>query len=254
MERLVGSVGSGNPRRASVMPGRSIVFAIAIANVVATAGFAFAAEAADSGVLARLGCDTCHLTLAPDDAQRTVERYADRRGPDLFYAGAKYRADWLAAWLADPLPIRPAGITPSDRTRRSPDGDVLESMPTPHPRLESQRIDEVVRALAALEWGRDLLPQAAPVLPSMPRMLAELNFTKFKGCGSCHRVSSDGPPLSGPDLFGAWMRLRPEFLASYIAKPQAWDPVAPMPDYGLTTAEVGKLMEYLRLLSEEEDR
>jgi cytochrome c1 len=60
-----------------------------------------------------------------------------------------------------------------------------------------------------------------------------------------------GPPLSGPDLSDAFDRLRPEFLASFIAKPQAWDPVAPMPGYGLEPGEVGKLVAYLRLLSEE---
>lgn len=206
---------------------------------------------ADPGILDRSGCTACHRTAEPPSAERTVERHAERKGPDLFYAGSKYRSEWLAAWLADPRPIRPAGLDPAGQTRRSPDGDVLASTPAAHPRAERDRIGELVEALEALDWGHELLPATSPAPPTMPRMLAELNFTKFKGCGSCHRVTPDGPPLSGPDLFDAWARLRPEFLASFIAKPQAWDPVAPMPDYGLAPAEVGKLMAYLRLLSED---
>ncbi len=220
--------------------------------VISMAWFIPASAESGSSILDRSGCNACHQTSAPKPGERTVERYAKRKGPDLFYAGAKYRSVWLAAWLAEPHSIRPAGVNPGEHTEMSSDGDALASPPASHPRLAPDRIDEVVTALAALDWGSEMLPQTSPVLPAMPRMLAELNFTKFKGCGSCHRVSPDGPPLSGPDLFDAWTRLRPEFLASYVAKPQAWDPVAPMPDYGLAPAEVGKLMEYLRLLSEDE--
>ncbi|MEZ4281922.1 MAG: hypothetical protein R3F21_20150 [Myxococcota bacterium] len=233
----------GNSRQAFSM----FVFLVA-------AAWTLTAEAqapADVSVLDRAGCNACHLISAPRPDEQTVERHATRKGPDLFYSGAKYRSDWLAAWLAEPRAIRPAGLHPGDHTKRTPAGDVLDSAPAPHPRLASDQIDEVVKALAALDWGSEMLPKTNPELPAMPRMLAELNFSKFKGCGSCHRVTPDGPPLSGPDLFDAWARLRPEFLASFIAKPQAWDPVAPMPDYGLAPAEVGKLMEYLRLLSED---
>lgn len=234
-----------------VRVGNSGLAALLVVVLGATAFLAPPPAKADPKILDRSGCTACHQTSAPAPAERTVERHAKRKGPDLFYAGSKYRSEWLADWLADPKPIRPAGPTPVEHTRRSPDGDVLASPPAAHPRVAPDRIGEVVEALEALDWGRDLLPQASPTPPTMPRMLAELNFTKFKGCGSCHRVSLDGPPLSGPDLLDAWARLRPEFLASFIEKPQAWDPVAPMPDYGLTPAEVGKLMAYLRLLSED---
>jgi cytochrome c551/c552 len=206
---------------------------------------------ARSDVLEDLGCNRCHQLEPIPQSERTLESFVERGGPDLFYAGSKYRPEWLAAWLADPKPIRPAGIRPSDLTSTSETGDTLAAAPAPHPAVPRNRIDAVVSALESRKWGAELLPNPAPVPAQVPRMLAELNFVKFKGCGSCHRTTASGPPLTGPDLMDGWSRLQPAFLAAYIANPQNWDPVAPMPGYALEPLEVGKLMEYLRLLSQE---
>ena len=117
--------------------------------------------------------------------------------------------------------------------------------------MSQSKADAVLAALVALDWGSQRLPESLPVAPPVPRMLAEMNFVKFKGCASCHRVAPDFGGVSGPQLYGATERLRPEFLASYISDPQAWDPVAPMPGYDLPDIEVAKLIRYLQLLSEE---
>lgn len=117
--------------------------------------------------------------------------------------------------------------------------------------MPAARLEAMVDALVALDWQSERLPDAVQIR-SVPGMLARLNFVKFKGCGSCHRSSEDFGGISGPELYTAWTRLRPEFLWSYIADPQAWDPVASMPGYALVPAEVGKLVDYLRQLSEED--
>lgn len=213
--------------------------------------FASTSGAHAGPALDELGCGSCHQLTPPAAAERTVASYAARKGPDLFYAGSKLREDWLQRWLAAPTPIRPAGLHPAEHTRSSEANDVVASPPEAHPAVPADRLDAVVKELIALDWGRELLPKAPVARTPVPRALAEMNFTKFKGCGSCHRTSEDGAPLSGPDLFDAHERLREEFLVSFIGKPQAWDPVAPMPDYGLEAPEVGKLVEYLRLLGEE---
>lgn len=230
--------------------GRSLstpfVWAIALLCIAAPASGASAGTAA----LEELGCGGCHQLAPPAAAERNVESYAARKGPELFYAGSKFRPEWLRSWLAKPTPIRPAGLHPAQHTRSSEAGDVVASPPAAHPPVSADRLDSVVAELIALEWGRELLPSAPAARAPVPRALAELNFTKFKGCGSCHRTVADAAPLSGPDLFDAHLRMREDFLASFIANPGAWDPVAPMPDYGLEPAEVGKLVEYLRLLGE----
>jgi len=210
------------------------------------------ARAGDVTALQKLQCGDCHRLTPPAAGERTLERYAARKGPDLFYAGSKFRPEWLRAWLVRPTPIRPAGLHPAERTRTSATGDTLAGGDPPaHPPVPKGRVDAVVQALEGLDWGRDRLAGGPGARPAVPRALAELNFVKFKGCGSCHRTAKDVPPRSGPDLFDAFARLRPEFLTSYIADPQAWDPVAPMPGYALDAVEVAKLVEYLRLLSED---
>lgn len=205
---------------------------------------------AASNVLEELGCVDCHQLEPIPQSERTIERLVERKGPDLFYAGSKYRSEWLRGWLAEPKPIRPAGMQPAVLTERSAPGDVLSGAPPSHPAVPAARLEAVIEALETRDWGHDLLPNPSPVPAPVPRMLAELNFVKFKGCGSCHRTTANATPLSGPDLVDGWSRLQPAFLAAYLSNPQAWDPVAPMPGYSLAPAEVGKLMEYLRLLSE----
>jgi mono/diheme cytochrome c family protein len=201
--------------------------------------------------LRRHGCGDCHRLDEPGPGERTLAAHEEREGPDLFYAGSKFRPEWLRDWLIEPTAIRPAGLHPARRTEASADGDVVTGEPFVHPGVSAEQVDAVVTALVALDAGSDRLP-SDPIKPvAVPRALAELNFVKFKGCGSCHRTDDEGPPLSGPDLQRAYARLRPEYLVSYIAHPEEWDPVAPMPGYGLAPNDVGKLVEYLRLLDEE---
>ncbi len=224
------------------------LFLLSCCCIAAFAGIASQAPAAD---LSSLGCGGCHQLDEPPAEDRTLQRYTTRKGPDLFYAGDKYRPEWLQSWLLEPAPIRPAGLNPASSTTASTSGDVVEEPPFQHPSISPEEVDGVVDALRSRTAKSDLVDAATVERTKIPRPLAKLNFDKFKGCGSCHRTNDSMPPLSGPDLQGAYTRLREEFLFSYISQPEQWDPVAPMPGYGLAPAEVGKLVEYLRLLSEE---
>ncbi|MAG04767.1 MAG: cytochrome C [Acidimicrobiaceae bacterium] len=80
-------------------------------------------------------------------------------------------------------------------------------------------------------------------------------------CAACHTIG--GGPLVGPDLEGVSERRDPEWLARWIAEPDAMlaegDPIAvemlaefndvPMPNLGLADAEVQALVAYLESLS-----
>ena len=70
-------------------------------------GFPLAASAADGMAILQKDCATCHNLKGP--APQTLQALWDRKGPDLFYAGNKYRQDWLVEWLQKPQRIRPAG-------------------------------------------------------------------------------------------------------------------------------------------------
>jgi cytochrome c1 len=82
--------------------------------------------------------------------------------------------------------------------------------------------------------------------------MGQMNFSKFKGCDACHRDAPDRGGLSGPELFTAWNRLQPAFIAAFIANPTAWDPHALMPNAHIKDTEVAKLANYLKALQEEQ--
>jgi hypothetical protein len=202
-------------------------------------------------VLVSAQCDSCHALTPPVSNELSAMDWQSKKGPDLFYAGNKYRPEWLRAWLLEPKRIRPAGLHPYLHVMAVDGVDQIdESTLAAHPVVEPAQVDELVDVLMTYAWGQKLL--ISDMKPAaIPRPLAELNFIKFKGCASCHRISETFGGVSGPELYTAWQRLQPAFLWSYIANPQAWDPVAPMPGYDLPPVEVGKLTAYLRLLAEE---
>ncbi|MFA5549725.1 MAG: hypothetical protein WDA10_14370, partial [Porticoccaceae bacterium] len=71
-----------------------------------------AAAAGDGEALARDNCAGCHALERPDYQALGHGERATRKGPPLYYAGNKFRAQWLEAWLQKPERLRPAGVFP----------------------------------------------------------------------------------------------------------------------------------------------
>ena len=196
-------------------------------------------------------CAGCHAVSKPDfDAMDITER-ARRKGPHLYYAGDKFRKEWLQTWLVAPDHIRPGGSFPPDHTVVTDEGDVIdEDTLAVHP--------SVPEAMAAgvAEWLMGLHMEDAPLLDAeytpkkVSPMLGKMNFNKFKGCAACHRDEDDTGGLSGPELYTAWNRMQPEFIVSYIKNPAAWDPHSMMPNRHLNEPEIHKLVDYLKLIGE----
>jgi hypothetical protein len=82
--------------------------------------------------------------------------------------------------------------------------------------------------------------------------MGNLNFGKFNGCDACHRDAPNYGGVSGPELYTAWQRLQPKYIASYITNPVAWDPHTLMPHKELKPTVVKKLVDYLKVNGEEE--
>jgi len=217
---------------------------------IATAAIA-AADGGDEYLAAQ--CADCHaLSAAEVDGLPFTER-AQRKGPQLHYAGNKFREDWLRAWLVAPTRIRPGGSFPPAHTVVTDEGDFIdEATLADHPSVPDESVDAVVAGL----MGRKL--QDPPMLAETyePKngslMLGKMNFNKFKGCGACHRDAPDSGGLSGPELYTAWFRLQPGFLVSYTADPVAWDPHSMMPNRHLKESDIHKLADYLKLVAEQE--
>src|SRR6185437_12236734 len=79
-------------------------------------------------------CGSCHALAKPADA--SFERIWTRKAPDLWYAGDKFKQDWLVDWLQNPTPIRPAGYPYFMNITQGTDHDEVDaSKLTPHPKL-----------------------------------------------------------------------------------------------------------------------
>jgi mono/diheme cytochrome c family protein len=206
---------------------------------------------ADGGVLAERQCAGCHALAAPPTQAPDLGARRDRQAPPLYYAGNKFRRDWLVHWLQQPQRIRPAGMFPYAHTRPTPDGDVIDQDSLPaHPAVSTADAELLADFLMTLKPHAGLISAETWQPGTVVLRMGRMNFGKFKGCDGCHQ---DGPGyggVSGPELYTAWQRLQPEFIASYIADPLAWDPLSVMPRTALKSTEVHKLADYLKALAE----
>lgn len=197
-------------------------------------------------------CLSCH---AIEETLEGLEERMTRQAPPLHYAGNKFQQDWLVAWLQDPQRLRPAGDYPAVHTVTDGGEDTIdESTLIEHPALDAEQATVVADWLMTLKSRSELIAVEAEDAyePSNvnPR-LGEMDFVKFKGCGGCHKDVPDYGGFSGPELYTAAQRLQPEYMISYIRNPQAWETYSLMPNKGLLTAPIHKLVDYLHILGEE---
>lgn len=211
-----------------------------------------AAESADE--ILRKSCAECHA-LTEADRGADFSARADRLGPPLDYAGDKFRRDWLSDWLQKPTRIRPAGVYPARVAAPDADGKdrVDQSLLPEHPALSADQAEAVADRLMTFRSRKALIENTEAEPVNVPRRMGELNFSKFKGCVACHLDAPGRGGLSGPELYTAWRRATPEYLHAYISDPAAWDRHSLMPGADLNDREIGKLLGYLRLISEEHE-
>lgn len=209
-----------------------------------------AAFANDGGAILQKDCSGCHNLKGP--APQTLKELWNRKGPDLFYAGNKYRQEWLVEWLQHPRRIRPAGefyrnhIKPGDKSDEI-DSATLEN----HVALSKNDAEAVAAELMKLKPHDDLISKEKIVPTTISKQMGELVFDKFQGCMACHLIEPDYGGFSGPEIYTAGKRLQPEYIASYIRSPQAWDPKIWMPNKHVSDANIQKLVSYIELLSKE---
>jgi cytochrome c2 len=218
------------------------------------AGFSSVASAQKSGPdILDNQCAQCHALFSKGQQAQAIRAVRMRKGPPLFYAGNKYRKDWIIKWLQNPTRIRPGGMFFVNYVETSPRGDAISEsrLPASHPKLTLDDAVAVAEALMALRAKSELIEKGAYVAQSVPKILGEMSFVKLLGCSSCHRNAPDSGGLSGPELYTSFERLQGDFLVSFIRDPIAWQPKIAMPQRPINAAAAGKLVNYLKLLSEE---
>lgn len=207
------------------------------------------ASATDGMAILQKDCVTCHNLKGP--APQTLQALWDRKGPDLFYAGNKYRQEWLVEWLQKPQRIRPAGEFYGKHIKPGPKRDEIDATTLEnHVALSKDDAVAVAAVLMKLKPHDDLIAKEKIESGTISKQMGEMVFDKFQGCMACHLIEPDYGGLSGPELYTAGKRLQPAFIASYIRSPQAWDPLIWMPNKHVNDANIQKIVNYLELLSQ----
>ncbi|MFA5494382.1 MAG: c-type cytochrome [Porticoccaceae bacterium] len=208
---------------------------------------------ADGKQLVEANCASCHALERPDYQALGHEERISRKGPPLYFAGNKFQAEWLESWLQTPVRLRPAGVFPPAAVKHTDDGDAIDPAALEdHPALAADEARQAAEYLMSLHPFDELIA-ATPYEPgTIAARMGQLNFTKFNGCDACHQDAPNTGGLSGPELYSAWRRLQPKFIAAVIADPVAWDPNTLMPKTNLNDSAVERLSNYLKLIGEEQ--
>ncbi|MDX8409768.1 MAG: c-type cytochrome [Mariprofundales bacterium] len=204
--------------------------------------------AANGEAILKARCVACHSLDGP--AASTLQQLRNRQGPDLFYAGNKYRAEWMQAWLQQPKRIRPAGMFYRDHIKPGAKHDVVDTTSLKlHLALSKGEAAAVTAALMKRIAHTDLVKQEKLEPASSP--MGEMLFDKINGCMACHQIEPDFGGMSGSEVYTAGKRLQPAFMLSFIKNPQAWDPKVWMPNKHVPAENVQQLVNYLVALSKE---
>jgi len=209
-------------------------------------------------------CAYCHDLKGP--APETIRELWKRDAPDLFFAGNKYRRDWLVAWMQKPVRIRPAGVnylrainsTPTrlTTTKKGRKYDVLWGKylkPLQHEELTKPEAEAVANVLMGMTAGYALTAnEKLDKSKAVSLDAGEVLIDKVYGCESCHQIEPGYGGYTGPELYTAGKRLQPEFILSYIRRPKNWDPKIWMPNMHVRADDLQKITNYLILLSKED--
>jgi mono/diheme cytochrome c family protein len=209
-----------------------------------------ASHAAGGAAILQKDCAGCHNLTGP--APATLEALKARKGPDLFYAGNKYRREWLAKWLQNPQRIRPSGMLYVNHVKPGAKHDEIDtSQLADHAKLVPADAAAVADALMKLRAHDDLIAKEKIEAGTISTQMGEMVFDKFSGCLACHLVEPEYGGVSGPELYTAAERLTPEFIASFTRNPQAWDPKTWMPNKHISDQNLQKLVRYFDALAKE---
>lgn len=203
---------------------------------------AFADVAAGKKIFDAKNCGTCHQMSGPKDPVPVAER-SKIKGPPLWFAGNKFKKEWLTAWLAKPTPII-----------RVKYGTLIKGT-NEHPSLSAAEAGEVGTYLMSL-IDSALKPGTIDSSELNRRVMfkAEQLFAKKQVCFGCHEYSSQRGNIggfSGPSLVGAGKRLQADWIYALLKDNSRYYPNGRMPRYGenafnkYTEEELKLLAQYI---------
>lgn len=231
----------------------AFLFALAGIGIVAIAGNPVPADAgasASTGSDVLASCSSCHALAKPADA--TVDRLWTRKGPDLWYAGNKFNRDWLVNWLQNPTTIRPGGVLWFRHAKPGEPRDTLDTASVEkHPAVDAASAAKVADALLQLK-GDGLVTEGEFKPEGVNLTMGQMSFSKLRGCSSCHQDKPGQGGLSGPELYDAGKRLKPDYVLAYTRDPQRFDPHIWMPRLPLSDPDLQRVTGYVVSLGKED--
>lgn len=215
------------------MWGIKVFLTMVVSLWVVAPGVTMAADG--KGIFEAKKCGGCHLMTGPNP-DKTFADKLKRKGPDLWFAGSKYKKDWLEGWMGDPKPIRPMEYNSIEKPN-----------PGNHPKLsqdEARAVAEYLMTLKSKDVASGVIPEGSGGIQG------KIVFEKKQGCYGCHQVKKGGKVvggLSGPTLVDAGKRLQGDWIYTYLTNPKALIPVKRMPIYAgiLTDADMKALAGYI---------
>ncbi|MBI5286863.1 MAG: c-type cytochrome [Deltaproteobacteria bacterium] len=183
-------------------------------------------------------CGDCHLTAGPN-TDKTFADKLKRKGTDLWFAGSKYKKEWLVEWMKNPVTIRPMEYN-----------SIEKKNPGNHPKLSAEESRDVADYLMALK-SKDVA--GGVIQEGMGGIQGKIVFEKKQGCFGCHQIKKAGKVtggLTGPSLAEAGKRLNGDWIYAYLKDPKPLIPVKRMPIYAgiLTDADMKAVAGYLTTL------
>ncbi|MBA2125453.1 cytochrome C [Hyphomicrobium methylovorum] len=212
-------------------------------HLVGLAGFMIALASPASADGLDPSCAGCHALTKPADT--SLDRLWTRKGPDLWYAGSKFNAEWLVEWLQDPKPIRPVGYPYFKTITKGAEHDVADPTKSPpHPKLDKAAAEAATAELMKLK-APDLIAEGTFKGDKGGARMGSLAFNKLRGCIACHQGEDGKGGASGPSLTDGGARLQADFIAAYTTDPQRIDPHIWMPILKLKDKDIQRLTAYV---------
>ena len=201
--------------------------------VIALAGKAIALDGKATFAAA---CASCHDATGP--APATFQGVLRRKAPDLFYAGSKFKREWLVRWTQNPTPIRPSGVMFLNHVTTEDGKDRLKKetiapCPAKLNPPEAEAVADYLMSLKDAKMRAGVVNRDKKFSTSRALQL----FTKQYPCIGCHTVKirdKETGGVSGPQLTDAGERLNPDWVYARIENPQYWDPKTWMPKIDLS--------------------
>jgi cytochrome c551/c552 len=199
------------------------------------------AQAADGKAIASKQCASCHKLKGP--AVTTIAEVLKRKAPDLFYAGSKFNAGWLEAYIQNPTTIRPAGTVYVNNITLEGDTDVIKSVPKCASKLSARDAKAVAGYLMGLKDKS--MKSGVVTIGKFSKARAKLLMYKKNACNACHTDPKKGGGISCPTFEGIGARLNPDWMYSFIKDPKHWDPKVWMAKDDLEEHSLQLIVNYL---------